>query len=198
MQLIVNGENIDITLENEKTVGDVLKSFESEAAKNDSTTTSIRLNGKDIEASDFDAIVNEPLSDSTVIELTVLSKFAVQDSLHECADNFNALKDQLQNISVLLQTGKDEDANKIIKDLAEELDIFCSVARLSTLFPELYEKISVEGKNIDSFFADFAPILKDFEDALQNKDTVTVGDLAEYEILPRLEQLSTAISVIPC
>ena len=33
MELFVNGEKIDITLEDEKTVGEVLKSFEKEAEK---------------------------------------------------------------------------------------------------------------------------------------------------------------------
>ncbi|MBQ2080381.1 MAG: hypothetical protein II461_01290, partial [Treponema sp.] len=36
-------------------------------------------------------------------------------------------------------------------------------------------------------------ILKDFETAMQDKDTVTVGDLSEYEISPRLTMISEAV-----
>mgnify|MGYP007070243453 FL=1 len=45
MRLKVNGQDIDVTLEDEKTVGDVLKSFEDEAAQNDATTVRIVLDG---------------------------------------------------------------------------------------------------------------------------------------------------------
>ena len=34
---------------------------------------------------------------------------------------------------------------------------------------------------------------KDFEDALQNNDTVMLGDLSEYEICPRLKEISKAL-----
>ena len=48
MTLIVNGQNLDITLENEKTVGDVLKSFELEAEQSELATIKICLNKKEI------------------------------------------------------------------------------------------------------------------------------------------------------
>ena len=47
--------------------------------------------------------------------------------------------------------------------------------------------------DFSDFFADFQPILKDFEDALKNNDTVTVGDLAEYEICPRLISIAETL-----
>ncbi len=46
----------------------------------------------------------------------------------------------------------------------------------------------------NEFFADFSPILIDFEQALQNNDTVLIGDLSEYEICPRLKAISEALN----
>ena len=66
-------------------------------------------------------------------------------------------------------------------------------ATLSALFPETYSKLLIDGKEIGTFFSEFAPVLSDFEKALETKDTVTVGDLAEYEISPRLDKLAAAI-----
>ena len=54
MEFYVNEEKIDITLENEKTIGDVLRSFEEEASKNDATTIGIKINGSSIPAEEFD------------------------------------------------------------------------------------------------------------------------------------------------
>ena len=88
MQLKVNGQAIDITIETEKTVGDILKAFENEIAKNDATTVSISLNGKEIGASDFDAILAEPLTETTDIALSVISKGEIIHSFASLAQDF--------------------------------------------------------------------------------------------------------------
>ena len=63
MNFYVNGNKLDITLENEKTVGDVLKGFEEEAEKNDATTVSIELNGNVIDAEKLDEAFSQELSE---------------------------------------------------------------------------------------------------------------------------------------
>ena len=193
MILRINGETVDVTLENEKTVGDFLKSFEEEAANNDATTTSIVLDGKAIPAEEIDSVLDLPLSDSTKMELTTVAKPAVITELKRCAGEFNKLKTMLEEVSVLLQSGKDSDASAVITSLAETVGDFVIAARYATLFPDLYDKILIDDKDLGTFFEEFSNILKDFETAMQDKDTVTVGDLAEYEISPRLTMISQAV-----
>ncbi|MBQ5400918.1 MAG: hypothetical protein IIU15_06850 [Treponema sp.] len=189
MQLKVNDAPVDITLEDEKTVGDFLKSFEEAIEKEDATTTGIVLDGKSISADEIDAIQDRPLDDSTSIELTVISKPQIIESFRGDIASLTDLSEKLGEISVLIQSGKDGEAFSIINSLANEMANFVRNARLSALFPDVYEKITVDGKDLNTFFEDFSVILKDFEQALSEKDTVTVGDLAEYEINPRLQQI---------
>lgn len=196
MTLIVNGQNLDITLENEKTVGDVLKSFELEAEKSELATIKICLNKKEITSEEFDAIISEPLEENTLIELTVISKGEVISSLEDSAGKFTDLSKQLEEIPVMLQSAKDSEANSLITTLAKEIDNFCHTAALSALFPDVYTKLTIEGKDIGTFFSEFSPVLSDFEEALKSKDTVTIGDLSEYEISPRLLSISEAINSI--
>ncbi|MGN0728777.1 hypothetical protein [Treponema sp.] len=193
MELFVNKEKIDITLEDEKTVGEVLKSFEKQASENEATTIGIHLNRKKILAEDFEQAAASPISDDTVLELTVISKADVLDSLEEAKKSFSELASKLPEIPVALQSGKDKDANTVIAQLAEAIDNFCHTAALSALFPEVYESIIIDGKSITDFFEEFAPIAADFEQSLEAKDTVTSGDLCEYEIAPRLELIVKAI-----
>ena len=196
MHLKVNGENVDITLDSEKTVGDFLKSFESEAAKNQATTTKIKLNGKTISAEDIDSILETELEPETLIELEVVSKPTVIDSFHQCASCFEEIDSKLPEISVLLQSGKDREASDIINSLATAMSDFVHIARMSVLFPELYGQITIDGNNLQSFFEEFSPILKDFEQAMESKDSVTVGDLSEYEISPRLKNVIQALQTL--
>ncbi|MBO7613934.1 MAG: hypothetical protein J6S81_09015 [Treponema sp.] len=194
MQLKVNGENVDITLEGEKTVGDVLKSFEAEASKNEATTTNIILNGKEVAADEFEKILGEPILDDTSIDLTVVSRTALVRNFKESGKKLEGIQAELGSVSTLLQSGKDAQVGKIITALADEISNFLHIARLSSLFPEFYNSLEAGGKDIGQFLEDFMPFLKDFEEALGSKDTVTVGDIAEYEISPRLQQMAEAVA----
>ncbi|MCH5295693.1 MAG: hypothetical protein J1F14_07355 [Treponema sp.] len=193
MELKVNGNPVDITLEGETTVGDVLKAFEEEASRNNATTVNILLNGEDISADKFESALSVPLKADTVLELTVVSQKDITENFLLTAKKFEELSKTLLEVPVMLQAGRDADAGSIIADLAGQIDLFCHTATLSALFPETYSSISVDGKDIGSVFEELAPILADLEGALKDKDTVTVGDLSEYEIAPRLEKLALAV-----
>ena len=101
----------------------------------------------------------------------------------------------MENVPLALQTGKDNEANGDIKILANAVEDFCHTATFASLFEE-FSLIRVEEKPLSEFFADFSPILEDFEEALKTGDTVGIGDLAEYEICPRLKSLADALEEI--
>ena len=61
---------------------------------------------------------------------------------------------------------------------------------------EDFKDTKINGMAFSDFFSDFSPILLDFEQALQNNDTVLIGDLSEYEICPRLKEISKTLKEI--
>ena len=196
MEFYVNNEKLDIVLETEKTVGDVLKSFEEECAKNDATTINITLDGKNISAQEFDSIFNQPLKDDTKLELVIITKAEVKNAFEEEKKDCLALSKDLLELPVKLQGGKDKEATTLIARLADFIENFCHVTTLSALFPEIYKKLNIDRKSVNDFFQDFSQILNDFEQAIASKDTVLMGDLAEYEISPRLQSICTTIEGI--
>ncbi len=193
MDFYVNGNKIDISLENEKTVGEVLKAFEEECAKNKATTVSIFVDDKQITAEDFDEIAKVEIKDSTKIELGVISENDVNEAFANEAKLCRQIAQELEQVPVNLQSGKDKEASIIITRLADLVDNICHTASLSALFPETYGSIKIEDKTFSEYFADLSAILGDFEKALTDKDSVMTGDLAEYEISPRLIALADAL-----
>ena len=194
MFLKVNGQDVDVTLEDEKTVGDVLKSFEDAASQNEATTVGIVLDGENVSPDKFDSILSHPLEDKTALELTVLTKGQLVDSLRGISDRIATLS--LEDIPVLLQGGKDKDVATMIDSLASECNDFFHTAAMTSLFAEDYGKLMIDGASFLDFFRDFLTILSDFKDAMEGNDTVTVGDLAEYEISPRLKSIRQAIATL--
>ena len=193
MDFYVNGNKIDITLENEKTIGDILRAFEEECSKNSATTISIFVNGKQVLADNFDTIASQKLLEDTKFELGIVTKQEIAEAFQQEAITCREIATKLEQIPTQLQSGKDKEANVIINQLADIIDTICHTTSLSTLFPDAYGKLCIGEKAITDFFADFATILTDFEHALQAKDTVLTGDLAEYEISPRLIAFADAM-----
>lgn len=193
MELFINGQKLDITLEDEKTVGDVLRSFEENAAQNHCATVGIHIDGKQINAEDFDKASQAPIDSVEKIDLSVVSEDAVADAFKSAAQGINETVDLLKQIPVQLQSGGDSKAKASITHLADTVDNFCHIIALSTLFPEKFGAIKVDGKNLSGFFEDFMPVFNDLNGALSSGDTVMLGDLAEYEISPRLKALADAV-----
>ena len=189
----INGQQVEVQIEDEQTIGDVLKSFEATCEENKAAVIGISVDGKQITAEIFDEEASKPLGKDTKFEFSIVSENDIKASFAKLAELFSELAAQMESVPVALQSGKNLEVSESIKKLADSIEQFCHIATLASLFPETFTNISMNRINFKDFFADFSPILKDFEDALQNNDTVMLGDLSEYEICPRLKEISKAL-----
>lgn len=193
MELYINNQKIDIKLENEKTVGEVLRALQIEAEKNSATITEISVDDKIIAAHEFDDEAKKELKENTKISVQMISTFDIDDSLKNVCELLLKSGKDLLEIPVLLQTNKNKEADLFIKNFADYFNSFCHAISLTSLFPEKYSKFLIGENNINEFFKDFSPIINDLYEAYESKDFVTVGDLCEYEISPRLLQISNSV-----
>ncbi len=192
----INGEPVEVQLEGEETIGDVLKSFEITCEENAAAVIGITVDGTTITADTFDAEAGKPLGADTKFEFSVVTKDSIKQSFAALSQLFAELSEQMENVPVALQSGKNKEVSESIKKVADSIDNFCHIAALATLFPKDFSNTKIEGKDFSDFFQEFSPVLVDFEQALTNNDTVLIGDLSEYEICPRLKAISTALTQV--
>jgi hypothetical protein len=105
-----------------------------------------------------------------------------------------ALVLRLKDLPLDIQTGKDREAAEtmgVFSTLAEKLVRLFNLLKIEGLSPE---NITVEGAPVLDYIGEFDSTLKDLIRAYKDRDTVLVGDLAEYELAPRLLQFYTAIT----
>lgn len=197
MEFYINNEKIDISLDSEKTVGDVFTSFEKLCEENSAAVIKIKLNEKIVNESNFDEISKNLLDKNDKFEFTIVTKEDIKASYKNLSENFKTIEENLKQIPLNLQCGKLKESYLTIKNLADCIDEFCHVSTISTLFPEI-SITKINETKISEFFKDFTPILKDFETALKENDTVTVGDLSEYELSPRLIDISNSLEDLIC
>jgi hypothetical protein len=101
---------------------------------------------------------------------------------------------RLEELPLDTQTGKDARA-------AETMSVFSSIAEkvfrvFNILKAEglLAEHITVEDMPIAAYITEFSAALRELLAAYEQHDTVLVGDLAEYEMAPRLRKLHAAMA----
>ena len=193
IEFYINGQQVEVQIEDEQTIGDVLKSFEATCEENSAAVIGITVDGKQITAELFDEEAAKPLGKDTKFEFSIVTVSDIRASFEKLSDLFYELAKQMEEVPVALQSGKNLEVSESIKKLADSIDQFCHIATLASLFPETFTNTNMNGINFKDFFAEFSPILKDFEEALQNNDTVMLGDLSEYEICPRLKDISKAL-----
>ena len=100
---------------------------------------------------------------------------------------------RLEELSLDIQTGKDARAAETVQGfsgITEKVFRIINILRKKG-FP--IDEITVENVSIASYIGEFSAALRELLAAYEQHDTVLVGDLAEYEMSPRLRNLHAAL-----
>jgi len=271
MEIFINNKQADITLDTEKTLGDVLSGIEQWISPAGNRIMKISLDGENIAVENLGPVFNREINDIKRLDISVSSfRELASEALHElsgicilyaaasfeerrkiadswkdspaayfmadslaeiydlaaasfCGHGLSAqdlevlLKERLREIvdphqelansEVLvktvarrmeelpldMQTGKDEIA-------AETINLFSKMGEklFRILFVLKSEGLSMENFFIDNvnirvFLDDFNKTLVEISGAYSDKDTVLVGDIAEYELAPKVLRLYEAL-----
>jgi hypothetical protein len=87
--------------------------------------------------------------------------------------------EEISEVSVLLQTGKDRQA----------MDTIVRFSELSENLLRLVSSISPGNEDLQAFYRELGGVLSELLEAFEARDSVLIGDLMEYEVAPRLERL---------
>lgn len=130
---------------------------------------------------------------STVFKERLSEIQSPEEEMRKAAALYAAQAEELKELPVLLQTGKDDRAMKAIFLFIE---IFNKVIRL---VPELEGRgldtkaMKIVGESLPEFYASFNDVLRRLSSAFEDRDSVLIGDLAEYEVAPRMASFFAAV-----
>ena len=117
IEVYINGNKTDVQLESEQTIGDVLRSFEITCEENEAAVIGIIVDGKQINAEDFDSEANKPLGENTKFEFSVITKTAIKESFENLSNCFDDLAKKMEKIPV-------EFVDVLLYSITREEDIF--------------------------------------------------------------------------
>ena len=274
MNIFINGKSADITLDTEKTLGDVLSGIEMWISPAGNRIRSIAIDSEPLEVDALEKAFGRNIKDIKNLDITVSSwrelaaealevlsttcknyldapfekrqtlredwekcaaaRFLVSDirDIYEYAgktfqgEGFSAaelailvderlrevtdpkleinasealvitIAQRMEELPLDIQTGKDMRA-------AETVQLF---AQMGEKLFRIFFLLNGEGLSLDTFIIDTLPartfiddfnaVLGELSAAFENRDTVLAGDIAEYELSPRLLKFFTALKQI--
>lgn len=196
MEIFINGHNIDYIKEQETTLGEILGSLESECEKSGMTITGIRVDDQNLIASELDALFARDPAEVTKIELETISGQDIQAMLRDLGGEFAGCITPLTDVPIQLQTGKEMAVMETINRFSMGLERLYRLLPLLPLGGFTEEALMVNGAPLAELPGCLSPILEELLGALKNRDTILVGDLSEYELAPKIEELSAVLSAI--
>ncbi|MDR0909121.1 MAG: hypothetical protein LBM77_05085 [Spirochaetaceae bacterium] len=167
MKIYINGKLADVTLDTEKTIDDCLTSLipwiESEGMR----FQGLELDKRTIDAEGATAAYARDIN--SVGEINIL---VVEGSL--CREEIEAVADKLGELPLDLQTGKSQEAAE-------------TIIQFTRLMEQIAGQLSRAGE--EALLKEYNDLLQQMLAAYKEEDVILLGDLAEYEIAPRLRKL---------
>ena len=99
----------------------------------------------------------------------------------------------MEELPLDIQTGKDQRASETIQyfsSVGEKLFRIFFILKSEGLSLETFV---IDGLSVRTFMEEFNAALAELSAAYENRDTVLVGDLSEYELAPRLLKFFSAL-----
>jgi hypothetical protein len=271
IEIHINGSPADITLESEKTVGELLSGLEEWLSASGNRITGIELDGVTIDSEGVSRAFTQELAGIRMVDIRVSgwpeialealftikeylklyvearfdeqrgirdawgeslsAKFLagqmpdmldlidktfagagvsipemdrlLDERIRECAapeeetHNIEAvvrdIAKRLEDLPLDIQTGRDSRASETMGLFSSLMEKLFRLLNLLNLRGISLESVSIESLSFHDFLAEFSATLQELSSAYDSHDTVLVGDLAEYEISPRLLKLYMAM-----
>ena len=117
-----------------------------------------------------------------------------EDELKVTINQLSSLIDPMNEIPVQLQTGKDREAMQTVLrfiEASQKMIRLYPILKTTSGF-DMQRKLASE-ETLEEFYSDFNTILHELMEAFDATDSILIGDLLEYEISPRIENLTTLI-----
>ena len=118
-------------------------------------------------------------------------------ALETLSEDLKICIEEISEISILLQTGKDRQAMDTMVRFSElSQSLVRLVASVLANSADPGKQVTVGGMGLEDFYRDLNGILTELLEAFHANDSVLIGDLMEYEVAPRLEQLRTFLQEV--
>lgn len=195
MIIKINGEELSYTLENEKTIGEVLGSIEQACRGEQQTVVRVSVDGKELSSTELDALFLKPIDTVASIELSTFSGTEIRSYMKTLIEELAAHAQEFEQVPLYMQTGKDIQTLNLLEIFSQKLNELYRSLLLSDITGIPFNT-QIEGRELNEYQKDITTLLQTIVSSIEEKDIIQVGDLAEYELAPLVKTLIDGLSSI--
>jgi len=191
MKVLINEKDVAFDVNENNNFGEFLASVQDYVREDDSSklVVDIKVDGEQIFKNEHDPS-ELSLKDINKVEVTTDNVKDVSiRALQEIKSELPLLAELMSNISTSFQEGKREHALNLFSDLCNEwrqiIQFFDDLSRV--LFID-YSQIDLGDKSIDQANGELLSRLVETKTAIEKDDLVTLSDLVEYELIPKIDE----------
>jgi hypothetical protein len=133
----------------------------------------------------------------TYTDALILESRDPLEALHKTGEQLKTSIKEISEVSILLQTGKDKKAMDVCITFSTVFQnfvrIFLQVKNRNIMS---FNGINIAGTTLEAYYNELNGFLRELSEAFTINDSVLIGDLLEYEIAPRLEELIHFIEIL--
>ncbi len=191
MKLLINEKDVTFDVDENNNFGEFLASVQDYVREGDSSklVVDVKVDGEQI----FNGNCNtDDISLKEIKKVEVTTDNAKDISiraLREIKSELPALAEVMSNIATSFQEGKREHALNLCSDMCNEwrqiIQFFDDLSRV--LFID-YSQIDLGDKSIDQANEELLCHLVETKTAIEKDDLVTLSDLIEYELIPKVDE----------
>jgi len=189
MKIIIDGyEDLVIPEENE-TLGQLLIQLEEWIRDNKRVIVQVKLEGKSLSEEDKKILFNRKVSEFKILELFTANpwQWAI-NSLEEIKVYLPEIARKMEKVSFLIQQGNCKNAFSLLEryiGLWDEINE--ALAKIEKIFALDYTKILLK-KNASYEMKELMQFLEEAKRAIKDNDLLTLADILEYELAPRIRE----------
>lgn len=162
MEIRIDGKTADVTLEEEKNIGQVVASLEQWLSNSAHRLSGLLVDGKEISSSSLEKVFSMDIDSINTLDIKTSS---VADLTAECLSN---ILDDINNF----QTLKHEDKNKFIENWKQSPQANFTLESMPDLFNVLVGAFSGTGFNLNSAFSITEERLREVKEPLEELNKV--------------------------
>jgi len=195
MKIIIDGyEDLVIAEENE-TLGQLITQLEEWIKDNKRVIVQTKLEGKSLSEKDKKILLNRKVSQFKILELSTVNlwQWAI-DSLEEIKIYLPEIARQMEKVSFLIQQGNYKSAFSLLgryTGLWDEINE--ALGKIEKIFALDYTQILLKEEKTSYEMRQMVQFLKRAKRAIEDKDFLTLADVLEYELAPRIREKKRAI-----
>ncbi len=192
MKIKLDGKDFAFKLEDEHLIGEVLGKIEEACKAEKCTVTQVHINGKNIAPEELDTLFKKSADEDITLELFTINGMEVKNMMKEMGKKFIKNAEEMESIPIKIQNGKDAEAVSLIENFTVNLHDFYSAVKLLDI-ADIPETEKFGEKTIPEYHKELFDMLNNILAAIQNKDSVEISDIAEYELSPLVKNLGNGL-----